>query len=267
MARQRLGQHFLKDAGWRERIGRALPHDRDAVWLEIGAGHGEMTRELARTARRVVAIELDASLVQALWRLRYELPNLEVAEGNVLALDLARLAGGDRFHVFGSLPYYITSPILHRLFAFADRIACIHLVIQLEVAARLVARPGRRDYGYLSVATQYYTRPEILLRIPPGAFQPRPKVASALVRLRLPGERASLGIRDDNSFLAFVGQCFAHKRKTLVNNLKGSLGESSVRAAMEATGAEPQARAEELSLRQFAALFARVRHGTTEEHK
>ena len=194
MARQRLGQHFLGDPSWQKRILETLPRSPDDVWIEIGAGHGEMTRLLAGERRRVIAVETDARLAENL-RQRVvshpaEWPGVEVVEGDVLQLDLAKL-GGERFRVYGNLPYYITSPILHHLFRFADRIASIHAVMQFEVAARIVARPGRRSYGYLSAACQFYTQPEILLRIPPGAFRPPPRVTSALVRMALPGERVS----------------------------------------------------------------------------
>lgn len=258
MTPRRLGQHFLGNASWRARILRALGARPEDVWLEIGAGHGEMSRELAKNARRVVAIELDAPLVKALESLRGEHSNLEVVAGDVLALDLEQIIGEERFRVYGNLPYYITSPILHRLFESADRIESIHIVIQLEVATRLVARPGRRAYGYLSVLTQFYTQPEIAFRIPPGAFRPPPQVASALVAMRLPGERARLGIHDESAFLRFVQRCFAQKRKTLANNLRAMANAKRVQAALATLKLNPAVRAEELSLDQFASLFAHI---------
>lgn len=259
MTPRRLGQHFLGDAAWRTRILRAIGARPGDVWLEIGAGHGEMTRELAANARRLVAVEVDAPLVQALESLRVELPNLEVAAGDVLTLDLAKIIGEQHVRVYGNLPYYITSPILHRLFECADRIQSIHIVIQFEVAARLVAQPGRRDYGYLSVMTQFYSKPEIVFRIPPGAFRPPPKVASALVAMRLPGERARLGIRDEAGFLRFVQRCFAQKRKTLANNLRGIASPEAITSALAGAGINARARAEELTLPQFATLFGNLR--------
>ena len=225
------------------------------MWLEIGAGHGEMTRELARRAARLVAVELDSRLVDRLRAMARELPNVEVVAGDVLALDLARLFGQDRFKVYGNLPYYITSPILHRLFQHADRIEAIHVVLQFEVAARLVARPGRRQYGYLSAAAQFYTRPETVMRIPRGAFRPPPKVTSALVSMRLPGERATLGLSDEEKFLEFVKRCFEQKRKTLLNNLHALAGRQRAEQLLAAAGLRRDARAEQLSLTQFAALF------------
>lgn len=255
MARQRMGQHFLGDPAWQQRIYATLPRPDQETWLEIGAGHGEMTALLASKARRVVAIEGDAKLASALSeRAAREWPNVEVVAGDVLRLDLAqRLGDGSR--VYGNLPYYITSPILHRLFECADRLASIHIVIQLEVAERIAARPGSRDYGYLSVASQFYAKPEIGLRIPPGAFRPPPKVTSALVHLILPGERAAAGIANDQSFFDFVRKCFAMKRKTLRNNAVSMADASAIDDALRAYHVPLEARAEQLTIQQFAALY------------
>jgi 16S rRNA (adenine1518-N6/adenine1519-N6)-dimethyltransferase len=258
MTPQPLGQHFLADAGWRARILDAIAPAPDQVWLEIGAGGGEMTSELAGRVKRLVAIELDARMVA---RLRAATAGLgvEIVSGDVLALDLVKLAG-PRFRVYGSLPYYITSPILRRLFDIVDHIEEIDVVIQLEVARRVAARPRSRDYGWLSVLAQYYTRPEILLRVPPGAFRPPPKVESALVRMMPPGQKASLGIENEGRFLQFAAACFAHKRKTLVNNLKARYGADAVRESLASLGLGDRSRAEELEVAEIAGLFRTLRH-------
>jgi 16S rRNA (adenine1518-N6/adenine1519-N6)-dimethyltransferase len=258
MARRRLGQHFLADPAWRMRILATLGLRADDTWIEIGAGHGEMTRELANRAGRVIAIETDARLVGGLKSHASEWPNVEIVHGDVLALDLAQLAG-NRFRVYGNLPYYITSPILHHLFRDADRIDSMHLVVQFEVATRIVARPGRRAYGYLSAACQFYTRPEIALRIPPGAFRPRPKVTSALLAMRLPGERDGLHVEGEAEFLKFVQACFGQKRKTLRNNLRAIFSAEQVEATLSSSNLPGDARAEQLALAQFAELFRRLR--------
>jgi 16S rRNA (adenine1518-N6/adenine1519-N6)-dimethyltransferase len=256
-----MGQHFLSNSGWRKRILETLPHGADETWVEIGAGHGEMTRSLAGNGRRVVAIEADVRLAEALRRNAAAQPNdwpgVEIITGDVLKLDLGEIAGG-RFRVYGNLPYYITSPILHRLFGFADEIASIHIVIQLEVAERIVARPGRRDYGYLSAVCQFYTRPEIEFRIPPGAFRPPPRITSALVGMNLPGERATLAIGDEKRFLNFIETCFAQKRKTLRNNLRAIASDERLHSALTACGLRGDARAEQLTLAEFAALFSQL---------
>jgi 16S rRNA (adenine1518-N6/adenine1519-N6)-dimethyltransferase len=253
MSPEKLGQHFLTDASWQERIVRAVRTD-DGVWVEIGAGHGEMTARLAQRASKVFAIEIDSRLAGRLREVTARCQNVEVVEGDVMAVDLEKLTGGKRFSVYGNLPYYITSPILHRLFEHAERIAAIHIVIQFEVAVRIVAQPGRRDYGYLSVVSQWFGRPEIAFRIPPGAFRPPPKVASALVSFRMPGARAKHSIEDETMFLDFVKECFAQKRKTLRNNLRPRLGTRTEDVLREA-GLPADARAEQLTVSQFAALF------------
>jgi 16S rRNA (adenine1518-N6/adenine1519-N6)-dimethyltransferase len=257
MSPEKLGQHFLTDASWQERIARAI-HIDEGVWVEIGAGHGEMTRRLARHAGKVIAIELDPRLARRLREVTADCKNVEVVESDVMAVDLQKLTGQERFSVYGNLPYYITSPILHRLFERAGRIAAIHIVIQFEVAVRIVAQPRRRDYGYLSVVSQWFSRPEIAFRIPPGAFRPPPKVASALVSFRMPGERAKHSVGDESAFLEFVKECFAQKRKTLRNNLRGRLGERTEEILRQA-GLPADARAEQLTVPQFAALFKLTR--------
>lgn len=266
MARQKLGQHFLADEGWREEIARAIRVSPESIaptsagktaeycWLEIGAGHGEMTEHLAATGAAVHAIEFDALLAGALKRLARRFPNLDVLSADVLESDIGKIAGGKRARVYGNLPYYITSPILHHLFASADLIDEIHIVIQHEVALRLAARPGTRDYGYLSVLTQYFSRPELVLEIPRTAFRPPPEVSSALVTLRLPGERARIEQVDAEGFLEFVKLCFAQKRKTLVNNLKSLVAPELVREALAKLNLRSDARAEQLSVADLAAL-------------
>ena len=264
MARPKLGQHFLADETWRERIAREIGASRYAgfapapanplPWIEIGAGHGEMTEHLLSTSAPVTAIELDAALAANLSALARRYPTLKVVAGDILQLDLSEILGAGRCRVYGNLPYYITSPILHRLFEHAARIAEIHIVIQLEVAARLAARPATRDYGYLSVLTQFFSRPEIVLCIPRAAFRPPPKVSSALVTLRLPGAAPRLSVPDETRFLDFAKLCFAHKRKTLANNLKSCARAEAVRRALAAAGLRPDARAEQLSLDEFARL-------------
>lgn len=267
MARQRLGQHFLEDAGWREQIARAIrvsPHGMespapaatdDYCWIEVGAGHGEMTEHLLRSGAPVYAVELDKALIEGLQRLAKQHPNLTVVPGDVLETDLAAIAAGRRIRLYGNLPYYITSPILHHFFRYADLIDEIHIVVQWEVAERLTSRPGNKSYGYLSVATQFYSRPELVLKIPRGAFRPPPEVDSALVTLRLPGENANLALDDGIAFLEFVKTCFAQKRKTLANNLRGLAEPARVRSLLEHLRLRTDARAEQLSAAELAGVY------------
>ncbi len=216
-----------------------------------------MTQLLAPRVSRVVAIETDARLLPELReRAAREWTNVEIVAGDVLTLDLEAIAGGGPFRAYGNLPYYITSPILHHAFEYAEQLESLHVVIQFEVAERIVATPGHREYGYLSALCQFYARPEIAFRLPPGAFQPPPRVQSALVKMALPGERAFLGISDESGFLKFIQRCFAHKRKTLRNNLLDLAASERVHQVLGAAGLPPDARAEQLTLGQFASLFA-----------
>ncbi len=271
MPRQRLGQHFLADLDWREQIARAIrvsPHstaplsaDDQHCWIEIGAGHGEMTRHLLAAGGPVAGIEVDPALAAGLRRLAKDFPRLTVVHDDILKTDLARLASGRRIRIYGNLPYYITSPILHHLFTFASLIDEMHFVIQTEVAARLAATPGTRDYGYLSVVTQFYTRPELAFEIPRETFRPPPAVTSALIALRLPGERAKLALKDETRFLNFVKLSFSQKRKTLVNNLRSLVRPARIRAALGSLNLRSDARAEQLTVGQLAALHALLEGG------
>jgi 16S rRNA (adenine1518-N6/adenine1519-N6)-dimethyltransferase len=267
MARQRLGQHFLADEGWREQIAQAIrvsrhsmggiPNetDKDYCWIEVGAGHGEMTGLLLQSGKPVFAVELDPPLIANLQRMSRKQPNLTVVPGDVLKTNLAAIALGRKMRIYGNLPYYITSPILHHFFSFASQIDAIHIVIQVEVAERLAAAPGNSEYGYLSVVTQFYSRPDLALRIPRDAFSPPPEVDSALVNLRFPGEGSKLEGLAPEPFLDFVKRCFAQKRKTLANNLKSSTPPAQVRDLLGKLNLREDARAEQLNVSELARLY------------
>ena len=175
--------------------------------------------------------------------------------GDVLEIDLAQWGPAV---ITGNLPYYITSPIIEKFLALDARFPTAVFLMQWEVAQRVLSGPNSRDYGYLSVAVQFYTRPEFVLRLPRGAFRPPPEVASALVTLRLPGERTRLQLADEGRFLDFVKLCFAQKRKTLVNNLRTLAVPELVREALAALKVRSDTRAEQLAVAQFAALFRRL---------
>jgi 16S rRNA (adenine1518-N6/adenine1519-N6)-dimethyltransferase len=264
MARQPWGQNFLADRAWRERIIRKVigvqeSPAEDDLWIEIGAGHGEMTSLLARHAARVIAIEIDQQLLPGLRNSAEALGNVTVVSGDVLSVDFGALAAGRRYRVFGNIPYYITSPIVHHLFSGSATPEAAFLVMQLEVAERLAAKPGCRDYGYLSAFAQFHACAEILCRIPPGAFRPRPKVDSALLALRAPGAREKLGVQDEIGFIEFLKACFAQKRKTLKNNLRSLTPPQGIERLLDECGIRPDARAEQLGLAEMARLFLRLR--------
>ncbi len=254
---RRLGQHFLADHRTLERIADAMRLEREHLVVEIGAGRGALTERLAARAGLVAAVELDPRLAAFLREKFAGEPRVRVVEADILKLALPRLIaelGYRRARAVGNLPYYITSPILMRLFECAGVLDQIVVMVQREVAERLTAAPGSRDYGLLSVVTQYYTRPELLFRIPPRAFRPPPKVESALVRMVVAPRGAELGLDDERRFFDFVRACFQQKRKTLRNNLKARYSADRIARALETLGLPPTARAESLALEQFAAL-------------
>ncbi len=251
--RPRLGQNLLTDPDAAERIVGALGDVSQATVLEIGPGRGALTDLLAGRAQRLIAIELDR-ILSAQLRVKYATrTNVEIVEGDVLQVDLAALVGpGRKARVIGNLPYYITSPILERLYRFWESIDTIVLLVQREVAERMAARPGGRDYGLLSAVTQLHARVEKLFTLPPGAFSPPPKVHSTAVRLtptpQIPGVPAE-------GFVEFLKLSFAQKRKTLANNLKARYGEKAVRTALKAAGLRADVRAEAVGLEKAAAVF------------
>jgi 16S rRNA (adenine1518-N6/adenine1519-N6)-dimethyltransferase len=255
--RPKLGQHFLISDSHRRRIVEALRLHPDDLVIEIGPGRGAMTTLLAARSRQVVAIELDPSLAEELKR-QVQQKNVEILTGDILTTDLAafcRRHGVERCFVFGNLPYYITSPILHRLFAFAPWIRGMAVLVQREVAERLTARPGSRDYGYLSVLVQFHSQPRVVMIVPPGAFSPPPQVQSALVDFKMGSRRSGWADPQRGRFFEFVKNCFVQKRKNLLNNLARKYGRECVLRVLGGLQLAPNARAEEMTVEQFAALF------------
>jgi 16S rRNA (adenine1518-N6/adenine1519-N6)-dimethyltransferase len=268
--RPKLGQNFLADPRAAARIVDALGDVSDATVLEIGAGRGALTDILATRARRVIALELDRVLSAQL-RMRYaRKPNVEVVEGDVLAIDLNNLLrrratdllatpqDTGQARVIGNLPYYITSDILLRLFGVHERIAQLIIMVQREVAERIAARPGTRDYGLLSATAQLYAEVEKLFTLPPGAFAPPPKVHSSVLRLTMQPRFDALGV-DDGGFIEFLKLSFGQKRKTLANNLKARYDEADVKRAIAAAGVRADVRAEALLLEKAAAVYRALR--------
>jgi 16S rRNA (adenine1518-N6/adenine1519-N6)-dimethyltransferase len=259
-ARPKLGQHFLRDRRFQRRIVDHLAIQFNDLACEIGPGRGAMTELLAARAQQVAAIELDRKLAKMLQQKFAHKPRIEVLEADILRTDLIALCRRyQREHcfVFGNVPYYITSPILHHLFDFAGSISGMGLVVQREVADRLTALPGMRHYGYLTVLTQLHTNPRIEFGIPPGAFSPSPKVDSALVTFEM--KRISIAAEERKALLEFVKLCFAHKRKNLLNNLAPVYPRQRVEKELTALRLPPTTRAEELALEQFEKLLARLR--------
>lgn len=251
----KLGQNFLHDQSAIQRIASALGDLTGHTVVEIGPGQGAITRALADRAAHILAIELDRELAPWL-RAEFPVDRVTVVEQDVLQFDFAAAAvsAGQRLAVVGNLPYYITSPILLKLAASHAALDRAILMVQREVADRIVAAPGSRDYGLLSVTVQIYGPVAPLFTLPPGAFSPPPDVHSTVFRWRFAPRFAELGV-EEPAFIAFARQAFAQKRKTLANNLRHAGCDAlAIQAALAACNIPPQARAEELSLESLAAL-------------
>lgn len=240
---RRFGQHFLIRQSVLDRIARFVCPGRESLVIEIGPGRGALTRHLLDRADRVIAIELDAPLTDHL-RSKFPDGRLDVIQADVLGVDLTQWAEAP---VAGNLPYYITSPIIEKV--IHARMKRAVFLVQKEVAQRLAAKPGSRDFGFLSVHAQLLADVELLFTVPPAAFAPPPKVDSALVRL----SPRDPGIPDAQAFLAFAGLCFRQKRKTLRNNLRGHYAQDRLMAQPEAN-----LRAEQLSVAQLLKLYERL---------
>ena len=263
----KLGQHFLVDQSAAMRIVEALGDIEHCTVLEIGPGRGALTSLLAKRARRVIAIELDRVLAAQL-RMNFSLtPNIEIIEGDILAIDFNTLFGPkpgstrpgmnhqpETVRVLGNLPYFITSDILLRLFEYRKYFEEIVLMVQREVADRLAARPGHSEYGLLSATVQLYAGVQKLFTLPPQAFSPPPSVHSSVVRLTIAPRLEELKV-PETGFIQFLKLSFGQKRKTLWNNLKAKYEPGTLRAAMQKAGVKPTIRAEALSLEKSAALF------------
>src|SRR5450755_1384331 len=272
----KMGQHFLASEDLAERVVDTLGDLSQSTVLEIGPGRGIMTSLLARRARRLIAVELDRVLAAQL-RLKFGMArNVEIIEADVLAIDFDSLFGPkpglsqpgielkpQPVKVVGNLPYYITSDILLRLFEFSKYIDSIVIMVQREVADRIAADPGGRDYGMLSATAQLYGRVEKLFTLPPGAFVPPPKVHSTVLRLTIDPPQEKLGVAGDG-FIDFLRLSFGQKRKTLWNNLKAKYEGAELKRALAEAKVKATARAETLSLEKSAAIYRALRDAQAE---
>jgi 16S rRNA (adenine1518-N6/adenine1519-N6)-dimethyltransferase len=259
-SKPKLGQNFLADAEAALRIVSALGDVSQRTVVEIGPGRGAITGLLAGRARHVTAVELDRELAAQL-RGRFTPEQVTVVEQDVLDFDFAAAAAraGHPLPVVGNLPYYITSPILLKLAASHAALEIAVLMVQREVAARVTAAPGTREYGSLSVTVQMHGPVDLLFTLPPASFSPPPEVHSAVFRWRFAPRFAELGVEVD-PFLRFVRQAFAQKRKTLANNLRAAgFATQATASAMAQAGIDAQARAEAVSIPALAALWRSLR--------
>lgn len=256
-----LGQNFLIDDHVLSKIITAAQPSQDACALEIGPGAGTLTQQLAKNFKKAVAIEIDSALIPILEETMKDFDNFTLIHRDVMEVDLKALTeqefGSSPFCVAANLPYYITTPIVMGLLESRLPITTMTLMVQKEVADRMTAKPGGKDYGALSVAVQYYTRPTIVCKAEPHCFLPQPKVASTVVNLEVLPEPA-VQVNDQKKFFQIVKSAFGQRRKTLRNALSKSpylaLEKERIQSALSQLGLDPAIRGERLSIEDFSAL-------------
>lgn len=258
---KRFGQNFLIDTHVLDKIIEASKITKDDFVLEIGPGIGTMTQYLAEAAREVVAVEIDNSLIPILQDTLKDWDNVTVINDDILKVDICKLAqeknGGKPVKVVANLPYYITTPIIMGLFENQVPLSSITIMVQKEVADRMQVGPGTKDYGALSLAVQYYAKPEIIANVPPNCFMPRPKVGSAVIRLER-YEKPPVEVQDEKLMFRIIRASFNQRRKTLVNGLKNSqeldYRKEEIESVLEKSGIPLNIRGEALTLEQFAEI-------------
>ena len=258
---KKYGQNFLIDSHVLEKIMDAAEIGKDDCVVEIGPGIGTMTQYLAERAGEVVAVEIDKNLIPILTETLADYKNVSIINEDILKVDLNRIVeeknGGRPVKIVANLPYYITTPIIMGLFESHVPIDSITVMVQKEVADRMQVGPGTKDYGALSLAVQYYAKPEIVAIVPPNCFIPRPNVASAVIRLTC-HEKKPVEVKDEKGMFALIRASFNQRRKTLANSLSNaqnlSFTREQVTEALESMQLSPTIRGEALTLEQFAAL-------------
>ncbi|HEY3425429.1 MAG TPA: 16S rRNA (adenine(1518)-N(6)/adenine(1519)-N(6))-dimethyltransferase RsmA [Negativicutes bacterium] len=249
---KKLGQNFLVDEQVVAGIVAAANLKADDTVLEIGPGIGTLTQGLAETGARIVAVELDRRLIEVLGRTLSGYENIQLIQGDILRIDITREVAAEKYKVVANLPYYITTPIIMGLLEQRLPVELLVTMVQKEVAQRMVAKPGSKTYGALSVAVQYYTEPEIMFTVPPSSFIPSPAVESAVIRCTVRSEPPVI-IQSEKIFFRVVKASFAQRRKTLSNSLKtAGLETEKVRSILNAAGIDGSRRGETLSLQEFA---------------
>jgi len=252
--RKKMGQNFLIDSSIVEGIVTAAEISPTDHVLEIGPGIGTLTQGLAESGAAVVAVELDRKLVDVLGKTLADYDNVRIVPGDILKVDISQEMAAAPYKVVANLPYYITTPIIMKLLEERLPISLLVTMIQKEVALRMIASPGSKDYGALSVAVQYYTEPEIMFVVPPTSFIPAPKVHSAVLRCRIRRE-PPVAVTSEADFFKVVRAAFCQRRKTLGNSLQGgSLPAAIIASMLQHTGIDGKRRGETLSLAEFAAL-------------
>ncbi len=254
---KRLGQHFLVDRNILNQVIRTAQVEKEDTVLEIGPGLGEMTLALARQAKHVIAVEIDRKLVEILKKKLEDYPNVDVIKGDILTINFRKsdFREGQKIKVVANLPYQISTPLLFRFIEFKETFSTLTLMLQKEVAERIVASPGRKEYGPLSIFIQMFSDVAIRFFIKPSAFFPPPKVESAVVHMSF-REKPVVNLEDEKWFKKVVKGCFGYRRKTLMNALKhsGLPLPKSTESKMEKIGIDPIRRPETLTIQEFVCL-------------
>ena len=262
MFQKKFGQNFLIDTHVLDKIIGAAGITTDDMVLEVGPGIGTMTQYLCESARKVIAVEIDKNLIPILENdTLKDYDNVRVINEDILKLDINKLVNeendGKPIKVVANLPYYITTPIVMGLFESHVPIESITIMVQKEVADRMQVGPGTKDYGALSLAVQYYAKPEIVANVPPNCFMPRPNVGSAVIKLTR-HEKPPVDVKDEALMFKLVRAAFNQRRKTLQNSINNSpelhLSKEQVVQALDEMGLSQTIRGEALSLAQFAEL-------------
>lgn len=258
---KKFGQNFLIDTSVLERIIAAAQITKEDCVLEIGPGIGTMTQYLAEQAGKVITVEIDKALMPVLEETLAPYENVKVINADFLKLDVRELAqvlgGGKPIKVVANLPYYVTTPIIMSLFESGAPLESITIMVQKEVAERMQVGPGTKDYGALSLAVQYYAKPEIVANVPPNCFMPRPSVGSAVIRLTR-HQVPPVNVKDESHMFSLIRASFNQRRKTLANGLSNApqlgLSRARVEEALDKMGMSLTIRGEALTLEQFAEL-------------
>jgi 16S rRNA (adenine1518-N6/adenine1519-N6)-dimethyltransferase len=255
--RKSYGQNFLIDSHVLDKIVSAAEIDSDTEVLEIGPGIGTLTQYLAEAAKSVTAVEIDDKLIPILEKTLADYDNVKVIHGDILKQDITALFEGKHFKIVANLPYYITTPIIMNLLESRVPADSITVMIQKEVAERMMASPGTKDYGALSLAVQFYAEPYLAANVPPNCFMPRPNVGSAVIRLKRL-ETPPVQVKDEQLMFKLIRAAFNQRRKTLANAVKNFEGLKFTREEVEngikSIGLDERIRGEAMSLEQFAAL-------------
>ena len=249
---KKLGQNFLIKRGIVDEIVKAADLQEGEPVLEIGPGIGTLTQGLAQSGANVTAIELDTRLLEVLDTTLAQYSNVNIVHGDVLKLDVLSIMNHEPFKVVANLPYYITTPIIMSLLESRLPIERLVVMVQKEVALRMVAKPGTKDYGALSVAVQYYTKPDIVLDVPPKSFLPAPAVTSSVIRCVL-RDKPPVDVVDEKLFFRVVKAGFAQRRKTFSNTMKTTgLSKDRIEELLAKANIDGQRRGETFTLQEFA---------------